>query len=240
MIYFIRKYWKYILTFFCCTLLFVCVYVYNQKNEVSTDSEKKLSVTKKSIKSEESIDTNDIKTVFVDVKGAVNAPGVYELENTKRVIDAINLAGGLSDNANTININLSKKVQDEMYIIVYTKNEIAEYKKNNGTKEIKCASNECVCPDTNNSACIKSSVSSSKSISSKTENNVSEKTNTKVSINSASLEELMTLSGIGEAKASAIISYRQENGNFNTLEDIKNVSGVGDSIFEKIKDNITL
>lgn len=238
MIYFIRKYLKYILTFFCCTLLFVGVYVYNQKSEVSTDSEKKLSVTKKSSKSKESIDSNDIKTVFVDVKGAVNAPGVYELEDTKRVIDAINLAGGLSDNANTININLSKKVQDEMYIIVYTKNEIAEYKKNNGTKEVKCASNECVCPDTNNSACINSS--STKNSSSKTSDSITEKNNSKVSINSASLEELMTLSGIGEAKANAIISYRQENGNFNTLEDIKNVSGIGDSVYEKIKNNITL
>lgn len=238
MIYFIRKYWKYILTFFCCTLLFVGVYVYNQKSEVSTDSEKKLSVTKKSSKSEESIDSNDVKTVYVDVKGAVNAPGVYELEDTKRVIDAINLAGGLSDNANTININLSKKVQDEMYIIVYTKNEIAEYKKNNGTKEVKCASNECVCPDTNNSACIYSS--STKNSSSKTSDSITEKNNSKVSINSASLEELMTLSGIGEAKANAIISYRQENGNFNTLEDIKNVSGIGDAVFEKIKNNITL
>lgn len=238
MIYFIRKYWKYILTFFCCTLLFVGVYVYNQKSEVSTDSEKKLSVTKKSSKSEESIDSNDVKTVYVDVKGAVNAPGVYELEGTKRVIDAINLAGGLSDNANTININLSRKVQDEMYIIVYTKNEIAEYKKNNGTKEVKCASNECVCPDTNNSACINSS--STKNSSLKTSDSITEKNNSKISINSASLEELMTLSGIGEAKANAIISYRQENGNFNTLEDIKNVSGIGDSVFEKIKDNITL
>lgn len=238
MIYFIRKYLKYILTFFCCTLLFVGVYVYNQKSGVSTDSEKKLSVTKKSSKREESIDSNDIKTVFVDVKGAVNAPGVYELEDTKRVIDAINLAGGLSDNANTININLSKKVQDEMYIVVYTKNEIAEYKKNNGTKEVKCASNECVCPDTNNLACIKNS--GTKNSSSKSSDNFTEKTDSKVSINSASLEELMTLSGIGEAKANAIISYRQENGNFTTLEDIKNVSGIGDSVYEKIKNNITL
>ena len=62
----------------------------------------------------------------------------------------------------------------------------------------------------------------------------------KVSINTASKEELMTLSGIGEAKAGAIIEYREKNGNFASIEDIKNVSGIGDAIFEKIKDNITI
>lgn len=239
MIYLIKKYWKYVLILFCCIIVFTFSFLYHTKEEkISIDNEKKLSVTKKSISKDQNITSDNIKTVFVDVKGAVNAPGVYELESTKRVIDAINLAGGLSDNANTINLNLSKKLEDEMYIIVYTKNEIAEYKKNNGTKEIKCASNECVCPNTNNSACIKSS--STKSSSSKTSDNVTDKTDSKVSINTANKEELMTLSGIGESKANAIISYRQENGNFNALEDIKNVSGIGDSVYEKIKDNITL
>lgn len=233
MIYFIRKYLKYILTFICCALIFVGIYIYNGNNNVSTSSVKKLSVTKK----DSATNQDSSKTVFVDVKGAVNAPGVYELDNGKRVIDAINLAGGLSDNANTINLNLSKKLTDEMYIVVYTKNEIAEHKKNNNAKEISCASNECVCPDTNNSACIKSSSSKSSSSSS---NNSNEKTNSKVSINSASQEELMTLSGIGESKANAIISYRQENGEFKTIEDIKNVSGIGDAVYEKIKNNITL
>ncbi len=237
MIYFIKKYLKYILTFFCCALLFVGIYLYNEKSEVSTSNEKKLSVTKKSNEKEDEAESSHVKTVFVDVKGAVNAPGVYEIDEEKRIIDAIGLAGGLSDNANTINLNLSKKVQDEMYIIVYTKNEIAEYKKNNGTKEISCASNECVCPDANNSACIKSS---STKTSSQSNDSVKKQTDSKVSINSAGLEELMTLSGIGEAKANAIISYRQENGNFNTIEDIKNVSGIGDAVYEKIKNDITL
>ena len=233
MIYFIRKYLKYILTFFCCALIFVGIYIYNTNNNVSTSSVKKLSVIKK----DDTTNQDSSKTVFVDVKGAVNAPGVYELDDGKRVIDAINLAGGLSDNANTINLNLSKKLTDEMYIVVYTKNEIAEYKKNNNVKEISCASNECICPDKNNSACIKSPSNKS---SSSSNNDSNEKTDSKVSINLANLEELMTLSGIGEAKANAIISYRQENGEFNTLEDIKNVSGIGDSVYEKIKNNITL
>ena len=62
----------------------------------------------------------------------------------------------------------------------------------------------------------------------------------KISINNASLEELMTLSGIGEAKAKSIIEYREQNGGFNSIEDIKNVTGIGDALFDQIKENITL
>lgn len=230
MIYFIRKYWKYIFIFVCVTIVFVGTYVYYENNRVSTSSAKKLMVTKNKD------DENTSKTVFVDIKGAVNAPGVYELEEGKRIIDVINLAGGLSDNANTINLNLSKKLTDEMYVVVYTKNEIAEYKKNNGnTNEIICASNECVCPDTNNDACISQGGSKNS-----TSNNASDRIDGKVSINTAGLDELMKLSGIGESKANAIISYRQENGSFKTIEEIKNVSGIGDAVFEKIKDDITI
>lgn len=230
MIYFIRKYWKYIFIFVCVTIVFVGTYVYYENNSVSTSSAKKLTVTKNKD------DENTSKTVFVDIKGAVNAPGVYELEEGKRIIDVINLAGGLSDNANTINLNLSKKLTDEMYVVVYTKNEIAEYKKNNGnTNEIICASNECVCPDTNNDACISQGGSKNS-----TSNNASDRIDGKVSINTAGLDELMKLSGIGESKANAIISYRQENGSFKTIEEIKNVSGIGDAVFEKIKDDITI
>ncbi len=228
MIYFIKKYWKQVLILFFFVIFLLFIYLSNKYNKVSTTSVKKQSITK-----EVSIAKNDTtKTVFVDVKGAVNAPGVYELEDGKRIIDAINLAGGLSDNANTINLNLSKKLTDEMYIVVYTKKEIAEFKKNSISKEITCASNECICPDSNNDACINKSSS--------LENKSNDGLNSKVSINNASKEELMTLSGIGEAKADAIISYRQENGSFKSIEEIKNVSGVGDSIYEKIKDYITL
>ena len=128
MIYFIKKNLKYILAILMCVALFVITYIYNSNDEVnSTSNVKKSSVKKEDNNNQDST----LKTVFVDVKGAVNAPGVYELEDGKRVIDAINLAGGLSDNANTINLNLSKKLTDEMYVIVYTKNEIANYKKNN-------------------------------------------------------------------------------------------------------------
>lgn len=224
MIYYLKKYWKYLLTLILVLFLFAIIGYFKEKNdEISTKSIKKLSnVSKK---------TSNLKTLFVDVKGAVNAPGVYELEDGKRVIDAINLAGGFSDKADTINVNLSKRLTDEMFIVIYTKQEIYNYKKSNETSNINCASFECVCPDVKNDACIEKNL--------KAENNKKE-ANNKVSINKATKEDLMSLTGIGESKANAIINYRNENGLFKQIEDIKNVSGIGDSVFEKIKNNITL
>ena len=235
MIYLLRKYWKYITIIFCFVL--VCIICF-----ISTTKTEKMDVLKKEKKSsnnekiEKKVDNkSDFKTVFVDVKGAVTTPGVYELEEGKRVIDAITLAGGLNDKADTINLNLSKKLIDEMYIIVYTKNEIYNYKKNNNSSNVSCASVECVCPDKNNDACIKTDSNGDKKTS--TENKI---VSGKISINTASKEDLMKLSGVGESKADAIINYRKENGNFNSIEDIKNVSGIGDALYEKIKNDITI
>lgn len=228
MIYYFKRYWKHIalviVILIILSISFVNYYFVQDKKEEVTIVKEENIVKKK----------NDnliiSKTVFVDVKGAVNAPGVYEIDEGRRIIDAINLAGGLSDKADTININLSKKVEDEMYIIVYTKDEIYNYKNNNeqSNKKIVCASVECDCPDVSNDACIKE------------ENNSSDKIINKISINTATKEELMKLSGIGESKAEAIILYRKENGEFESLDDIKNVSGIGDNLYEKIKDDITL
>lgn len=163
----------------------------------------------------------------VDIKGQVNKPGVYEIDADSRVIDVINLAGGLKKDANTDFLNLSKKVEDGSVIWIYTTKEIEQLKKVKTVTEY--IEKECNCPDVSNSACIT--------------NNPSEKNNTtqtsKVNINTSSIEELMKLSGIGEAKAKAIIEYRKKNP-FKNISDIKNVSGIGDSAYEKIKDFITV
>ena len=132
------------------------------------------------------------------------------------------MAGGLRKDSDTSNINLSKKLTDEMVIIVYTKKEIQEEKNKN----------EIVCPPCNN-ACIKEEDEKAKIITDKTNN-------TKININTATMEELQTLNGIGEAKAKAIIEYRNKNEKFKTIDEIKNVTGIGESAFEKIKDSITV
>ena len=149
-------------------------------------------------------DSSDkVEEIKVDIKGSIVNPGVYEVSSSDRVNDVINKAGGLLEDANTSNINLSKRVKDEMVIVISNNQNVEE---------------EVIDFETNN---------------------YTESNNSLVSINSASKEELMSLSGIGESKALAIIKYR-ENQKFNSIEDIKNVNGLGDSLFEKIKDSITV
>lgn len=167
--------------------------------------------------------------IKVDVKGAVQNPGVYELQEESRVEDAILKAGGLSSNADTSMINLGKKLNDEMVLIIYTKEEIEKLK--NGNTIIQYIDKECVCPSITNDGCIEEE---------KIESNNGINTSSKVSINHGTLQELMTLDGIGESKAKAIIRYREEHGPFQKIEEITKVSGIGSAIYEKIKDKIIL
>ncbi len=157
--------------------------------------------------------------IFVDVKGSVKKPNVYKLQKGSRTIDAINASGGLAKNANTRFINLSKLLNDGDAIVIYSNDEIKKAQKQNTIY----VETPCVCEEIKNDACYQ-------------DNNTN---NGKVNINIASKEELMTLSGIGESKANAIIEYRTNNGNFNTIEDIMKVSGISETIFNKIKENIT-
>ena len=176
------------------------------------------------------------ETIKVDIKGSVNNPGVYELNIGDRVIDVITKANGLKEEANTEYINLSKKIVDEMIIIIYSNNQVEKFKEEE--KEIIYIEYECVCPDNINDTCIKEDDTVNTN-GVKEENSAEEKDNL-VSINKGTLEELMTLSGVGESKAKAIIEYRETNGEFKTLEELMNVSGIGESAYSKIKDNIKL
>lgn len=163
------------------------------------------------IKQEES----NSKKVIVDIKGMINNPGVYEVDSNLRVNDVIELAGGLKEGADTSNINLAKLVSDEMTIIIYSTEEVLEK-----FKQEVCI---CNCPYIQNDACINSNNDSNL-----------------ININTAGIEELTTLTGIGDVKAEAIIKYRSEVGKFKTKEELLNVEGIGEALFEKIKDNITV
>ena len=184
----------------------------NDEDEVVVDiiKDDNDKLEKKDTKVEEKVDK-----VTVDIKGMVNNPGVYEIDVGKRINDVIVLAGGLREEADTSNINLAKVVTDEMAIIIYSKEEVLEKYK----KEV-CV---CDCSYITNDACI---------------NDTSD--NTLVNINTASKEELMSLPGLGEAKAKEIIEYREKNGNFKLIDDLMNVSGIGEAVFAKIKDYITI
>ena len=177
-------------------------------------------------------ETSKIK---IDIKGEIKHPGVYQLEEGDRVSDAIKISGGLTENADTELINLSKTLKDEMVIIIYNKNEIEKLKQEQKEPKtiIEYIEKDCSCPDTINDACMK------KAETKETTKETASKDN-KISINTGTLEELQTIPGIGESKAKAIIEYREKNGNFNTIEEIKNISGIGESTFDKFKEYITI
>ncbi len=168
------------------------------------------------------------ETLKVDVKGAVKNPGVYELQSGSNILDAITIAGGVTSKGVTTNINLSKKLTDEMVIYIFTSQELKEKTSQN---EIVCEVPTCECETIEVVECP--SVNES-------DNSSSTSSDGKISINTASKEELMTLDGIGSSKAQDIIDYREKNGLFTALEDIMNVSGIGEAVYEKIKDKIKL
>ena len=165
--------------------------------------------------------------LYFDIKGSVKKPGVYEFTQGDKIIDAINKAGGLTKNATTNNLNLSKKLTNEMVIYVFSKNELTTtkaYEQISNASECKCETieiNNCVDKNTTNES-NKDTVPA------------------KININTDNKEKLMTISGIGSSKADAIIEYRTKNGNFKTTEDIMNVSGISKTIYDKIKDIITV
>ena len=196
------------------------IYFYEPKKEKKIE---KVAVEK--IKKETKKEDTE-KLYMVDIKGEVISPGIYELPSTSRVIDVINKAGGLTDIADTSVINLSKKIEDEMVIIIYSEYEVNNWlttKQEEDYLQEKCQNSED--SKIENDACIS--------------DNVIENNETLININTATKEELMTLSGIGETKALAIISYREKTP-FTSIEDIKNVSGIGDSTYNEIKDYITV
>ena len=233
----ILKYKKYMLLVFVIIILGVFGYLYYVEINNNNDN---TDIIKEEANSYE-ITTTSEDSFYVDVKGAVKKPGVYEFTSNDKIIDAINKAGGLKANAVTSNINLSLKLQSEMVVYIFNKSELKGTTTSVFSNTCKCQTievNNCINPTTFNQKTSNVITTKNESIST-SEPTTSTIQDSKININTASLEELTTLSGIGESKAKAIIEYRSNN-YFNSIEDIMNVSGLGNSIFEKIKDYITV
>ena len=147
------------------------------------------------------VSTTQETVIFVDVKGAVKNPGVYHMKVGDRVKDALEAAGGLTEEADSQKVNLAKRLEDQMVIVVPKVGEEAETIPAGATS--KEASKEG-----------------------------------KVNINTATVEELKTLKGVGEKKAEAIIEYRKKNGSFKTKEDLMKVRGIGKKLFESFEERI--
>lgn len=169
--------------------------------------------SKDSAKSKFGVVTKD-KMITVHVIGEVVSPGVVSLKEGSRIIDAINSCGGKTENADITKINLAYILEDGIQIYVPRLDDDID-----NVEYIREGAGENVISD-----------------------NVvqDDKKSIKVNINTANLDKLQTLPGIGEAMAKRIIEYREENGKFQSIEDIKNVSGIGDSKFEKIKEYIVI
>lgn len=217
----------------------ICFLVWNsyfKKNENLLENDDVNLISDNLEKVEESSNVSEEKYILVDIKGEVKKPGVYKLKENSRVIDAINVSGGLTKKAYTKYINLSRILKDENVIIVNSTSEIKKVSSGNNITEVKINN------DSKNSASIsESELITNDNVKSEEDNTVNSlENNQKVNINTATKEELMKLSNIGESKAEKIIDYRTANGNFNSIEDIKKVSGIGDKLYDSIKENITV
>ena len=209
-----------------------CFHREENKKETTSMKIAKKKTNSSFVKADSTKDTTKDESIFVDIKGEVAVPGTYEMKEKDRVKDVIEIAGGLTEKADTSVINLSKRLTDEMVIIIYSAYEVQNFKQ---TKEQEQAAfDACKYSDNYglaNDACVETNEETQMDDSATTGS---------VNLNTASKEELMTLTGIGEAKADDIITYRTTNNGFKSIEEIKNVKGIGDSIFDKIKDRITI
>lgn len=230
----IKKY-KYLIT----VILILLIIVLGIIIKINLNKEKELTIDNEIFSYEKEEVKEKISEYKVDIKGAIANPGVYIGNDNTRVIDIIDMAGGLLENSDITVINLSKKVFDEMVIIIYTKEEVE--KMLNGEKfnyDNIITDKEVLFPDIKNDAVMEEETNTSNNESVKEENKTEEISI--VNINTASIEELDSLPGIGSSKAQNIIDYRNINGKFGSIEEILNVNGIGTAIYEQIKTYITV
>ncbi|MBU3183140.1 helix-hairpin-helix domain-containing protein [Clostridium psychrophilum] len=189
--------------------------VASSSNKVADSSTK---TTESSLKVADGSTKAENSSIKVDIKGAVKNPSVYEIENGSRVTDLIKLAGGGTKDADLDATNLSLKLKDEDCIIISKKGEVAK-----------------ALPTQSTSTLTKSDTNDSQGSSSNTK-----KDDAIININTASKEELNTLTGIGDAKADVIIEYREQNGGFKSVNELTKVGGIGEKTLNKFIDKIDI
>ena len=167
------------------------------------------------------------QTIFVDVCGAVANPGVYELDAGSRIFQAVDAAGGYLPEAAQNYLNRARSLTDGQQIYVPTEEEIAENLEALAAKVPEA---------------LQSSASEDTGREGNSEDSLAEGTGSDsvINLNTADAAQLCTLSGIGQSKAEAIIAYREEHGEFASIEGIMNVEGIKEGTFSKIKDKISV
>lgn len=197
-------------------LIGIMYLVFNKKEKQSiiTDENILVGTGEQNIVNDET--TKDIEDMIViHITGAVKKPGIVKLEDGSRIEDAIENAGGLTEDADITNVNLAYILEDGTKLTIPRNSDVEDIENSNF---ISKESGKNIIQDTNTNY----------------------KSYSTVNINKATQSELETIPGIGSSIAQKIISYRDENGKFLSIEDIKNVNGIGDNKYEAIKDYISV
>ena len=195
-------------------LIIVGIYVYNIRfsediNENTNENQLNTSFVENILEKD---DKN--KEIIVHITGAVKKNGIVKLKDGARIYDAIEMAGGSTDDADLSKINLAYVLEDGQKVYIP---KIGEINQENAEEEyitFEYGNNKNIIQDYNKGG------------------------NEKVNINTANQTELETLPGIGTATAEKIIDYRNKNGKFSSIEDIQNVKGIGNAKYENVKESI--
>lgn len=190
------------------------------KDEVIDDVEEKIEEGTENVEDFKNEVINDNEKIYIYITGEVNNPGIVVLPIGSRIVDAIDCAGGITQKADIMKVNLVYMLQDGMKVNIPSS---IELKNNHNFEYITMSSG-----DEKNDSNIKNATTVDKKSESafKVSN---------VNINTATQTELETLPGIGPSLALKIINYRKENGKFKSIEELKSVNGIGENKYEEIK-----
>ncbi|EGO2581892.1 helix-hairpin-helix domain-containing protein [Enterococcus faecalis] len=188
------------------TLLVGIYLMVNKEAQVDTTMWEETSLTTTAEAATDATKERAETMIYVDIKGAVKVPGIYQLKNQQRIWDALALAGGVSEEADTAQVNYAQKVKDQMIIYVPKKGESVAQSLETLQESASAQQNQ----------------------------------EEKINLNTATEAELQTISGIGAKKAQEIIRFRDEQGPFKTVEELKNVPGIGEKTVERLKDMLTV
>ncbi|QNK48087.1 helix-hairpin-helix domain-containing protein [Brevibacterium sp. PAMC23299] len=188
------------------------IYFFSQQGEDPAETEDIFSITAKEAEMEQSINESaaEPEIIKVDVKGAVKSPGIFTAQAGDRVIDLISAAGSFTEKADTDKVNFAQIIEDQMVIYVP---EIGEEDKGDLENIQVGTSGDAITKGTSGGL---------------------------VNLNTATQEDLQTLTGIGPSKANAILEYRETIGKFKEVDELKQVTGIGDKTFERLRDSISV
>lgn len=188
------------------TLLVGIYLMVNKEPQVDTTMWEETSLTTTAEVATDATKERAETMIYVDIKGAVKVPGIYQLKTQQRIWDALALAGGVREEADTAQVNYAQKVKDQMIIYVPKKGEAMAQSLETLQESAPAQQNQ----------------------------------EEKINLNTATEAELQTISGIGAKKAQEIIRFRDEQGPFKTVEELKNVPGIGEKTVERLKDMLTV